>query len=63
LSASDVEGNATRLLLAGGHEGRRHVHSYYVYTLQCFDGTFYVGVTNNLERPFAEHCPGLDDSC
>ena len=31
---------------------------YYVYMLRCVDGTFYVGVTNNVERRFAEHCEG-----
>ena len=33
---------------------------YYVYLIQCFDGTFYVGVTNNVERRFWEHCHGDD---
>jgi putative endonuclease len=31
---------------------------YYVYMLRCFDGTFYVGVTNDVERRFSEHCAG-----
>jgi putative endonuclease len=26
--------------------------------LRCFDGTFYTGVTNDVERRFAEHCAG-----
>jgi predicted GIY-YIG superfamily endonuclease len=26
--------------------------------LRCIDGTFYVGVTNDVERRFAEHCAG-----
>ncbi len=29
---------------------------YYVYLLRCFDGTFYAGVTDDVERRFAEHC-------
>ncbi|MBA3665399.1 MAG: GIY-YIG nuclease family protein [Bacteroidetes bacterium] len=29
--------------------------SYYVYILHCSDGTYYTGVTNNLERRFNEH--------
>ena len=37
--------------------------TYWVYMLQCFDGTFYVGVTNDVERRFAEHCLGVDKRC
>ena len=29
--------------------------SYYVYVIQCFDGTYYVGVTNDVKRRFFEH--------
>ena len=36
---------------------------YFVYILRCFDGTFYVGMTNNVERRFAEHCDGIDPEC
>ena len=36
------------------------VRRYYVYMLQCFDGTFYTGVTNDLERRYNEHCFGHD---
>ncbi len=28
---------------------------YYVYAIRCFDGTFYVGMTNNVDRRFWEH--------
>ena len=34
------------------------VRTYFVYMLQCFDGTFYVGVTNDVERRIAEHRAG-----
>lgn len=37
--------------------------TYYVYMLQCFDGTFYVGVTNDIERRYGEHCYGIDPMC
>ena len=37
--------------------------SYYVYMLRCFDGTFYIGVTNDLERRFNEHCYGINPEC
>ena len=33
---------------------------YYVYMLRCFDGTFYVGVTSDVVRRFAEHCGAHD---
>jgi putative endonuclease len=36
---------------------------YYVYILRCFDGSFYVGVTNNIDRRFAEHNDGLNPTC
>ena len=34
------------------------MRDYYVYILKCSDESYYVGVTNNLERRFAEHCEG-----
>jgi putative endonuclease len=39
------------------------VKCYYVYVLRCFDGTFYVGVTNDIERRVNEHCFGIDPDC
>ncbi|MBV8728103.1 MAG: GIY-YIG nuclease family protein [Candidatus Eremiobacteraeota bacterium] len=35
----------------------------FVYMLRCFDGTYYVGITNNLERRIGDHQLGLDPSC
>lgn len=32
--------------------------SYYVYILECSDGTFYTGLTNDLSRRLAEHKSG-----
>ena len=29
--------------------------NYYVYILKCNDGSFYTGVTNNIEKRVAEH--------
>jgi putative endonuclease len=34
--------------------------SYYVYMLLCFDGSYYTGFTNNLERRLQEHEYGLN---
>ena len=28
---------------------------YYVYILECIDGSFYVGCTNNLEKRIKQH--------
>ena len=36
---------------------------YYVYMLLCADGSFYVGITNNLELRFGQHQFGFDPSC
>ncbi len=35
----------------------------YVYILRCDDGTYYTGVTNNLEKRFQEHEQGIDRNC
>ncbi len=34
--------------------------SYYTYILECSDGKYYVGVTNDLDRRLAEHQEGLN---
>jgi len=33
---------------------------FYVYIVKCFDGLYYTGVTNNLERRIAEHNEGIN---
>jgi len=35
-------------------------HNYFVYIVECSDGLYYTGVTNNIERRLAEHNEGLD---
>jgi len=37
--------------------------SYYIYILQCSDGSYYTGITNNVERRFYEHQEGIIDGC
>jgi len=32
---------------------------YYVYILECSDGSFYIGITNNLERRIDAHNAGI----
>jgi len=36
----------------------KKMKNYYVYILKCSDDTYYTGVTNNLNRRFAEHASG-----
>jgi len=36
---------------------------YYVYMLRCADGSFYVGITSDLERRIGEHTFGIDSGC
>ncbi|WP_373400336.1 GIY-YIG nuclease family protein [Algoriphagus halophilus] len=33
---------------------------YFVYILECSDSSYYTGVTNNIDRRFAEHQDGID---
>jgi putative endonuclease len=35
-------------------------HHYYVYIVQCRDGFYYTGITNNLEKRIDEHNAGKD---
>lgn len=37
-------------------------HNYYVYVLQCSDGSYYVGVTNDIEHRVWQHNEGIDQS-
>ena len=37
--------------------------SYYIYILQCLDGSYYTGVTNYVEKRFYEHQEGLIEGC
>ena len=36
------------------------MRSYYVYILRCLDGSYYVGITNDVERRLAQHQSGWD---
>lgn len=36
------------------------MNQYFVYILLCSDNSYYVGITNNLERRLYEHENGLD---
>ena len=36
---------------------------YYVYILKCSDGTYYTGITNNIERRLKEHQLGFNQDC
>jgi putative endonuclease len=39
------------------------MNTYYVYMLLCADGSFYVGVTNELEVRIGQHQFGIDPHC
>lgn len=39
------------------------MREYYVYLLHCSDGSYYTGVTNNIEFRVAQHQEGIDPSC
>lgn len=36
---------------------------YSVYIVECHDGSYYTGVTNDLDRRLWEHNTGFDKSC
>ncbi len=38
-------------------------HHYFVYILECSDKSYYTGVTNDLERRFAQHQEGDISTC
>jgi len=40
-----------------------YIKPMYVYILECADGSYYTGVTNNLERRMLEHSNGVDKFC
>src|SRR5438105_2773433 len=44
--------------LASGDPARMDA-PYYVYILECSDGSFYIGITNNLERRLKAHNEGI----
>ncbi len=35
-------------------------HNYFVYIVECSDGLYYTGVTNNLDRRLEQHNEGID---
>jgi putative endonuclease len=39
------------------------VHNYYVYIIQCNDGFYYTGVTNDVDKRVRQHNEGLDPNC
>jgi putative endonuclease len=39
------------------------VKIYYVYMLLCADGSFYTGITSNLELRLGQHEFGVDPNC
>lgn len=37
------------------------MNTYFVYILLCSDNSYYIGVTNNLDRRINEHNEGLEE--
>ncbi len=37
--------------------------NFYVYIIKCSDNSYYVGVTNDLEKRWIEHIEGKDVMC
>ncbi|MBV9647171.1 MAG: GIY-YIG nuclease family protein [Candidatus Eremiobacteraeota bacterium] len=37
--------------------------NYFVYMILCADGSYYVGITNNVDRRVWEHGAGIDPGC
>ena len=35
----------------------------YVYVLECSDDSYYIGVSNNVEKRFHEHATGINRNC
>ena len=38
-------------------------HNYYVYIVECSDGSYYTGVTNDIDKRVEQHNEGLDYNC
>ncbi len=41
----------------------RVAYNFYVYILECNDGSYYTGVTNDLDRRIQEHIDGINKAC
>ncbi|MBI2117507.1 GIY-YIG nuclease family protein [Candidatus Peregrinibacteria bacterium] len=39
------------------------MRDYCVYMLRCNDGSYYVGITNNVELRIGQHQEGIDPKC
>jgi putative endonuclease len=50
----------SRLLLSSQ---KYNVKTYFVYMVFCADGTYYIGMTGDLERRLAEHNHGVNPLC
>ena len=40
------------------HNHRYHWYMYFVYLLECADGSIYTGITTDVSRRFKEHATG-----
>ena len=38
-------------------------NSFYVYIIECADGSFYTGITDDIVKRYEEHISGVDENC
>jgi putative endonuclease len=38
-------------------------HNYYVYIVVCKDGSYYTGITNDIDQRLWQHNTGIDKNC
>ncbi len=51
------------MLNIGCYLDHYHMNHYHVYILLCSDGSYYTGITNNMERRLIEHQSGENKDC
>lgn len=39
------------------------MYTYYVYIIECSDGSYYTGITNDINKRMDEHEDGLNTNC
>jgi len=50
--------SAREMLLKNRRSANEYSYMYYVYIIECKDGTLYTGITTDIQRRFKEHNSG-----